>query len=356
MDCNYCVIMPKVLSNYVAELFEKAGMNKNDAQFQSETIVKTDMYGIGSHGVLRVPIYLERLLNNAIKANPETRIAKEAGAIEILDGDNGSGIIVAKRAMERAIEIAKKYNVGIVGVTNSNHFGAAGIYSRMAVQEGMVGISMTNVKPLIAAPGSSGPVVGNNPFSIAIPTYSNFPFVLDMSLSVVARGKFSLAIKKNEKIPTDWATDKYGRPTDDPQEAFDGYLLPLGGYKGLGLAYAVDMLSGLLTGGAFLDYVQSMYEKPLEPSFTSHMMMAVNVDAILGKDEIKGRVKYYHDTIKNAPMWQAGQELFFPGELEQMTYDKHAKEGIQIPTSIWNDLIELGQKLNVTYKLESLKN
>ena len=112
----------------------------------------------------------------------------------------------------------------------------------------MIGIAMTNVKPLIVAPGASVPVTGNNPIAFGIPTYGEFPFVLDMSLSVVAGGKLTLAIKKKEKIPMDWATDKNGRPTDDPQAAFDGYLLPMGGHKGLGLSYVVDILSGLITG------------------------------------------------------------------------------------------------------------
>ncbi|SDK99055.1 Ldh family oxidoreductase [Natronincola ferrireducens] len=352
MEKEVVIIDASVLQNYVQELFKSSRVNTEDSEFIAKALVDSNLYGIDSHGVMRVPIYIKRFLNKAVTLNPNFKFNNTGKAIEIMDGDNGSGIIVGKKAMEKAIELAKSFGVGVVGVKRSNHYGACAIYTRMAVEEGMVGISMTNVKPLIIAPGAEKPVVGNNPFSIAIPTYNDFPFMLDMALSVVAGGKLSLAIKKGEKIPKNWATDKNGRPTDDPKEAFAGYLLPMGEYKGLGLAYAIDMLSGLLTGAEFGYGVQSMYEKPEEPSHTGHMMIAINVDKIIGKDQIKERMKRYHDDLMNTPMWDENKKMYFPGELESILYKQRKEEGIPIPIKIHEELEELGRQLGFNKSLE----
>lgn len=215
------LVKAEELLSFVSELFEYAGMPEADAYFHAKALVDTDLWGISSHGVMRVPAYFARMQNGAVRVRPEIRKVSGEGALEVLDGDAGAGIIVGKHAMERAIELAKVHHIAAVGVRNSNHFGAGAIYARMAAEAGMIGIAMTNVLPLVTAPGASRPVVGNNPIAIAVPTYGEFPFCLDMALSKVAGGKLTLAIKRGEKIPTDWATDAEGRPTDDPKKAFD---------------------------------------------------------------------------------------------------------------------------------------
>lgn len=339
------------LQNYTSEIFKCAGMSEEDAKFQAKSLVTTNLWGVDSHGVMRVPIYAQRLQSKAINPRPDIKTIKGNNAFEVMEGDNGPGAIVAQKAMKRAIELAKKYSVGIVGVRNSNHFGAAALYSKLATDEGMVGIAMTNVKPLIVAPGASKPVAGNNPFAIGIPTFGDFPFMLDMSLSVVAGGKLSLAIKKGEKIPTHWATDKNGKPTDDPKEAFEGFLLPMGGFKGLGLAYAIDMLSGVLTGGYFSHQVKSMYENPEDPSLTSHMMIAINPEMIISKEELQLKMSEYIDNLKATPVWEENGELYLPGELEYRKSLKRKEEGINLPKKIYEDLIEWGNKLEVKGEL-----
>lgn len=344
----------KSLQSYTTEIFMCAGMNESDAEFQSKSLVTTNLWGVDSHGVMRVPIYAQRLLSKAINPNPNMKIVKGNNAFEVIEGDNGAGAIVAKKAMESAIELAKKFNVGVVGVRNSNHFGAAALYSKLATEQGMIGIAMTNVKPLIVAPGASKPVVGNNPFAIGIPTFGDFPFMLDMSLSVVAGGKLSLAIKKGEKIPTHWATDNKGKPTDDPKEAFEGFLSPMGGFKGLGLSYAIDMLSGVLTGGFFSHQVKSMYENPEDPSLTSHMMIVINPECVISKEELKERMTEYRNNLKNTPVWQENGELYLPGELEYLKSVQRKEEGINLPKKIYEDLIQWGSKLGVKGEL-SLK-
>jgi LDH2 family malate/lactate/ureidoglycolate dehydrogenase len=267
--------------------------------------------------------------------------------LEVLDGDDGLGFVVGRAAMQRAVELARQFNIGAVGAVRSNHFGAAALYARMAAEQGMVGIAMTNVMPNIVAPGGSQPITGNNPIAIAIPTFGEFPFVLDISLSNVAGGKLLLASKKGEKIPLDWATDREGRPTDDPAIGFAGFLLPVGGHKGLGLSYVVDILCGVLTGGAFQHQLKSMYKQPDEPSLTGHFMIALNPLALMSQQELQARMADFVQTIHGSPMWDSTRAMLLPGELEHRTALERQQSGIPLPASLHEELAALGRELGI---------
>lgn len=337
----------KSLENLVTGLYIKSGVAKEDAEYFSHTIIQSNLWGIDSHGIIRVPAYVARILCKAMNPDAEMIIINKAPAASIIDADGGIGVIAARKGMEIAIEHARKCGVGICGIINSNHFGAAALYTKMAVNEGMIGIAMTNVVPQMAASGSKAAVVGNNPISIAVPTYSDVPFTLDMSLSVVAGGKLRLAAAKGEKIPTNWAITKDGLPTDDPQEAVEGFWLPVGGYKGLGLAYVVDILSGLITGGAFADQVRSQIKKANEPSLTCHFMLAINIANFISKEEMKERMKYYHEFISAIPMSEGYSKLVFPGEIEVRTMNERINNGIPVPLTTIDELNSLAVKFGL---------
>ncbi len=339
------------LRAFLEELFTAGGMRPHEAAWYAETIVQANLWGIDSHGVIRVPTYFERILKNAINRNANIRTIRKAPAVTLTDADGAAGAVAGKIAMEQAIADARTHGIGVAGVVNSNHFGAAALYSRLAAEQGMVGISMTNVMPLIAAPGDKAPVVCNNPFSIAIPTYNDFPFLLDMSMSVVAGGKLHLAVARGEKIPYGWAVDRNGRPTDDPQKALDGFLLPIGGYKGLGLAYAVDILSGVITGGLFADQMRSMYHDPDVPSLTCHMMAALDLSAWIEPEEMRRRMAYYHDFIRHVPMAEGAPTLVFPGELEAQREKQRREKGIPVPISTLETLLRLKETHKILAKL-----
>jgi len=340
------------LHSFVSALFEKTGVSQDDSAFLAQSLVDINLWGIDSHGVLRVPIYVKRLKAGSCNPKPNIETLKSAITLEVLHGDDGPGQIVGRTAMVRAIELAKTYNVGIVGAIRSNHFGAAATFTRMAAAEGMLGVAMTNVVQNVVAPGGSKPIIGNNPFSIAVPTYGEFPFVLDISLSAVAGGKLLLASKKGEKIPLDWGTDKSGRPTDDPDEAFKGFLLPVGGHKGLGLAYAVEIMTAVLSGGVFLDAMKGMYKYPDDPSLTSHLMMAINISAIMEPDDLKERMADFTHKIHASPMWDESKEMLLPGELEYRSEQARKANGIPLPPQLFEDLTALGQELGVEQILE----
>lgn len=340
------------LHAFVAELFYKSGMPADDASFYAWSLVQTNLWGIDSHGVLRTKVYVERLRKGAVNPRPDIHKVRGSLAFEVLHGDDGAGPVVAKATMERAIALAGQFGVGAVGALRSNHFGAAALYARMAADAGMVGIAITNVVPNVVAPGGSKPVVGNNPLAVAIPTFGEFPFVLDISLSNVAGGKLLLASKKGERIPLDWATDNQGRPTDDPDLAFKGFLLPMGGYKGLGLAYAVDILCGVLTGGAFLDGMKGMYKFPDDPSLTGHFMVALQTEAVMPRAELEERMAAFVSKVKGSPMWDTSKEMLIPGELEHRTEQARRANGIPLPPALYDELIALGRELGATTTLE----
>lgn len=339
------------LKAFVEELFTAGGMRPQEAEWYAETIVQANLWGIDSHGVIRVPTYFRRILSDAIRCRAEIKTIRKAPAVTLVDADGAAGAVAGKIAMEQAIADAKIHGIGVAGVTNSNHFGAAALYSRLAAQQGMIGVSMTNVMPLIAAPGAKAAVVGNNPFSIAIPTYCDFPFLLDMSLSVVAGGKLHLAVAKGEKIPYGWGVDRNGQPTEDPQAAIDGFLLPIGGYKGLGLAYAVDILSGVITGGLFADQMRSMYHDPDVPSLTGHLMVAMDLSAWITLEEMKRRMEHYRSFIRSVPLAEGASPLVFPGEIEANQEKRRRVEGIPVPVSTLETLRELKEQYGVSATL-----
>ncbi len=352
---NTVLMRGDTVAAFTQELFQKAGMSEADAGYHADCLVKTNYWGIDSHGVIRIPAYFKRMLNGAINVNPDIRVIRGEGCLEVMDADAAAGFIGGRAGMERAMENAAKNGIAAVGMINSNHFGAGALYARMAAERGMIGIAMTNVKPLIVAPGATKPVTGNNPIAFGIPTYGDFPFVLDISLSVVAGGKLTLAIKKKEKIPMDWATDKDGRPTDDPQAAFDGYLLPMGGHKGLGLSYVVDILSGLITGGVFSQEMKSMYANPKDPSLTGHFFIAMDISKIISKEQMKERMALFKDRLKATPMWQEGAEMLLPGELEYRKEVERRRDGLPIPVTTYEELAQLAKEYDIKAPLTIIK-
>jgi L-2-hydroxycarboxylate dehydrogenase (NAD+) len=342
------------LEYFLSCLFQKTGMHEGDASYHAHALVLSNLWGIDSHGALRAPIYFKRLASRAINPTPHIKTLRGSRGLEVLDGDDGSGFIVGRQAMLRAIDLAKEYHIGMVSVVRSNHFGAAALYAQKAPEFGMVGIAMTSVGPNIVAPGGSKPIIGNNPIAVAIPTYQDFNFCLDISLSSVAGGKLLLASKKGEKIPLDWATDIEGRPTDDPDKAFAGFLLPMGGFKGLGLAYMVEILCGVINGGAYGEEILSMYKQPDDPSRTGHVMIAVNLEAIISRDEMAERMAAYIQRIKASPMWDPQGEMFLPGELEYRKAQARRREGVPLPANLYQELRVLAAENGVVETLEPI--
>ncbi len=319
-------------------VFLGLGLSPEHAGYAAHCLVQTNLWGVDSHGVIRLPIYAERLHNGAVNPAPAIRVERRFGGLARMNGDHGLGYIVGREAMATAISLATEHGLGSVAVRNSNHFGAAALFARQAAEAGMIGIAMSDTLPNMVGPGSRHAAVGNNPVAFAVPSFGGEPFVFDLSLSQVAGGKLLLAREKGEKIPLDWAVDRDGKPTDDPAAGFAGAFLPVGGHKGYGLALVVELLSGLLGGGAFLFDVGSMYKTPEAPSNTSHHMLAINPLALHEREDWTASFNKLRTTLKNVPMRDNGAPLIFPGELETACAARRSREGIPLPRSVRDEL------------------
>lgn len=336
----------ETLSRFVSEIIQDAGCNEEHSATMAECLVQTNLWGIDSHGVIRIPEYLERFRSGAMNAQPRVQTLRSGGGLEVLDADNSAGYIAGRAAMSRAIEIARDNAIAGVGIINSNHCGATALYARMAAGQGMVGIAMTNVAPNMVMPGVNTPITGNNPIAVAIPTFGEFPFALDISLSAVAGGKLLVAAKKGEKIPLGWATDKDGRPTTDAQAGFDGYLLPMGAHKGFGLSLMVDILCGVITGGSFQHQLKSMYRYPGDPSNTAHLMIVMNPLVLMDEGLLKNRMHDFFSTVKQTPVNEEGGEMLLPGEIEYRTECERKRDGIPLPAAVYEELVRIGNETN----------
>jgi LDH2 family malate/lactate/ureidoglycolate dehydrogenase len=334
------------LVRFVTAAFEDAGCPESEATDIAQCLVQTNLWGIDSHGVIRAPEYLARFRSGAMNATPDIRTIKSDGCLEILDADNSAGYLAGRSAMSRAIELAQNSAIAGVGIINSNHCGATALYARMAAAEGMVGIAMTNVAPNMVMPGASTPITGNNPIAVAIPTFGEFPFVLDISLSAVAGGKLLVAARNGEKIPLGWATDKDGRPTTDAQAGFEGYLLPMGAHKGFGLSLMVDILCGVISGGAFQNHIKSMYRYPDDPSKTAHLMLVMNPLALMPREQLKRRMQEFFETVKQTPVAEDCGEILIPGEIEYRTELERRSDGIPLPAAVFDELTQIGNEID----------
>lgn len=338
----------KQLETFLCELFLKSSMNENDASYAAKCLVKTNLWGIDSHGVLRMPIYLKRLLAKVVNPNPNIKMIKDDGSVMALyDADSALGYISGRFGMNLAIEKAKKYGISFILIKNSNHYGAASLYTTEAAKEGLIGISTTNVIPNIGMKGNKKPSVGNNPIAMAAPIGGDFPFSLDISLSSVSGGKLLLAAKKGEKIPKDWAVTKEGFETDNPQLGFDGFLLPMGLHKGFGLALFVDLITGVLSGSAFLKEIKSMYKFQDDPSLTTHMFSVIDPTYFIGKEVYQKNIEEWKMSVYSTEMVDASQRQIIPGEIEYNTEKARKKDGIPIPNDLKDELLGVAKNLDV---------
>lgn len=340
-------IKPEDLIQFTQAVYESEGVPREDAYLAADTLVQAELWGHPSHGLLRLAWYYARLRSGAMKPVTNTFLAVDSNAIAVLDGGDGIGQVVAKKAIEESIERAKRHSVGIVSVRNSNHFGTCMYHTRMGANNGCISILMSNGGPTMAPWGGRQKKIGTNPWSIAVPGGKHGPVVMDMANSGVARGKIYLAQKRRQAIPNDWAIDKDGRPTTDPQAAIEGFILPMAGHKGYVMGVMVDILSGVLSGGAFLDQVHGPYD-PVNKSGAGHLAISLNVSAFQPLAEFEQRIDEYIHSLKDVPLAEGYQQVYFPGEMEAQADAQNRRLGLLLPEdtllSLKQVAIESGQE------------
>lgn len=327
------------------KIFLAAGAPLEEACLVSEFLVKANLAGHDSHGIIRVIQYVNDIEKGIIKPGANIEIVNETPSTAILNGNWGFGQVVAKRAMDLAIEKAKRNAISVVCVYNCNHIGRLADYAVMASENDMIGVVMANSIKIVAPFGGRERMLSTGPICFAFPSYLEFPLVIDIATSVVAEGKVRVALHKGEKIPLGWIIDKDGNPSNNPKDLYDGgAILPLGGdehgHKGFGLGLAIEILSGILTGAG------CAYEETKRGNGV--FFEVINVERFMPVEEFKRRVSDLVKVIKGSKTRPGFKEILIPGEPEYLTEKVRLRDGIYVPEKTWEEIVNLAKKLGLS--------
>ena len=347
------------LRSFTERVFLTMGCSDADATLAADVLLRSDLRGIDSHGVARLTGYVRLWEKKRINAQPVIKVVHETATTATVDGDGGLGLVVAPFAMKLAMEKAATYGSGWVAVKNSNHFGIAGYHALLAVEQDMIGISMTNASPLVAPTYSSERLLGTNPMCYAFPAGKYPAVVVDMATAAAANGKLEIAQRTNESIPEGWAQDKNGQPTTDPHALKNGgSLLPLGSdkdhgsHKGYGLGATVDILSAVLSGANYGPWVPpfvAFLEPPTDPvdEGIGHFFGAMRIDGFRPAEDFKNHLDNWIERFKSSGTIDPEKKVVIPGEPEFAAEIARKKNGIPLVDAVVNDLNELAVKLGI---------
>lgn len=337
----------------LTEIFENLGVPQEDAKKEAEILSDADLRGVDTHGVLLVPRYVKKFKNNLFNPRPNKKVVKETETTLVLDADNGMGHISAAWAMELCNQKAKQCGTAFATLKNANHTGAMAYYAEMAARQDLIGFSVTDTGANLAPWGGTKAMLGNNPFSIGIPADKHYPIVLDMAISMVAKGKVIKAAASGNKIPEGWVTDSKGNPLTDPElivgpmeKRVPFLLTPIGGVKGSGILIVTTILAGILSGtenfGPNLPNFGSQFEK------IQHLgcfFGAINPANFLPVDEFKIKVDAFIDVLKTCDLAEWTDAIYMPGEIEFGQREKRIKEGILMLKNVWDELQQILDEL-----------
>ena len=329
----------KKLHLIVKNIFKKHKLSSNHAKICADALINAELVGAPSHGLSRLKMYCDRINKKVINPKPKIKIKKISKSITHIDANNSIGFVAADIGIKKAISNAKKTGIGLVGIKNSGHYGLSGYYAEQAVKKNLIVMCFTNPPPAIAPHGAKKSLFGTNPICFGTPTASKIPFILDTSVSVINRGKIRVAARTDKKIPEGVALDKFGKPTTDAKKALSGVQLPIAGFRGSGLAWMVDILSGVLTGGNHGGKVKDPFDDFSGPQNIGHLFIAIKPNLFIGNynERIKENIK----RIKRLPKIKGVKEILYPGQNKHRRYKKNLNKKINIPTNIAKDLKKL---------------
>jgi len=336
----------EVAFNFAVECFKAVGISVAHAEVCARGLVEADLCGVDTHGIQRLPVYIGRLQKGLINDSPNISIDLITPACARIDGDDGMGFVVAREAMARSIELTDAFGFSICGILRSTHFGMARLYIEQAVSEGLIGIVMTNASPSLPPWGGRTPILGTSPLAIGVPGPTiEKHFLLDMAPSVAARGKIRKAMRAGESIPKGWALDREGNETTDPSKALEGVVLPIGGPKGSGIAMALDLLCGVVTGAGFGGGVGDQFSMFDRPQNVGHFMITIKPDLFVDSEVFYSRMTKWVNTIQNVKKANGVEKIYLPGEIESETRAKRLEQGITYLSSDVNSLNDLARSL-----------
>ncbi|MEO8739157.1 MAG: Ldh family oxidoreductase [Casimicrobiaceae bacterium] len=344
-------VAPQVLRDIVAAVFSSCAMRAADARLLADALVDADLRGIHSHGVLRVPDYVAKLLTGGVDPRGTPRIVSERGAVLVADGGNSMGQVGATFAMGLAIARARDTGVAVVTLRGSNHCGAMDRYARMALAEDMIGIATTNALPTMAPWGGADKLIGINPLAFAAPAGTEKPFVLDMAFGATAHGKMRVYAQKGHALPEGWAFDSDGLPTTDVAKALTGLIRPIGEFKGVGLALMTGILSAVLSGAAYGEVYGNMVDGAVAGA-DGQFFMALDIRAFEQIDRFKSRIDALVCAVRSSRRAPGVDRLYVPGEMEFDFATERKHNGIPLNDRTLGDIAIVARERGVAVPAE----
>jgi len=328
------------LKTIIKKIFIKYNLSKDHASISADALINAELVGAYGHGLSRLKMYCDRISKKVINPKAKIKVKKISQSIAHVDGNNSIGFVAADIAIKTAISNAKKTGIGLVAVKNSGHYGLSGYYAEQAVKKGLMVMVFTNAPPAVAPHGALKSLFGTNPICFGTPTGSKVPFILDTSISMINRGKIRVAAREGTKIPEGVALDKFGKPTIDAKKALEGVQLPIAGFRGSGLAWMVDILSGVLTGGNHAGRVKDPFTDFSGPQNIGHLFFVLKPNLFVGNSFNK-RIKDNIKTIKKLPKIKGLKEILYPGQSKFNRYKNNLKKEIKITKNVQEDLNSL---------------
>lgn len=341
------VTLPQ-LTQFIARAFKAVGMPATDADKAADLMAQADLMGKDAHGVFRLPQYIQRIKAGGLNVAPTFRLIEDRTSTALIDGDNGLGHLVMNHAADLAMNKAEKSGIAWVGARHSNHAGPAALYAMKPLKRDMIGIyvavgSANHLPPW----GGTEMLISTNPIAFAIPSGENPPIVLDMATTVAAYGKVKTAAQRGETMPEGWMIDKNGNPLTDPTRASEGFLLPIGGPKGYGLALVFGILAGTLNGAAFGRDVIDFNADDTTTTNTGHFVIALDIKAFADPALFKTGIDKVWDEMKSSPRLPGVDGVRLPGEGLAKTMLERQASGMPIPNPLRKKLDDLADKIGI---------
>jgi LDH2 family malate/lactate/ureidoglycolate dehydrogenase len=328
------------LKKLIKEIFIKHKLSKTHSIICADALINAELVGAPSHGLSRLKMYCDRINRKVINPKPKIKIKKISNSISHVDANNSIGFVAADIAVKTAIKNAKKTGIGLVAVKNSGHYGLSGYYAEQAVKKNLMVLVFTNAPPAVAPHGALKSLFGTNPICFGTPTGSKVPFILDTSISMINRGKIRVAAREGKKIPQGVALDKNGKLTTDPKKALEGVQLPIAGFRGSGLAWMVDILSGVFTGGNHAGRVKDPFTDFSGPQNIGHLFFVMKPNLFVGNN-FNNRITENIKIIKKLPKIKGVKEILYPGQSKFQRFKNNLKKEIKITKTIFDDLKKL---------------
>ena len=328
-----------ILRSKIIQIFKKHKLSKKHSKICADYLIKAELVEAKSHGLTRLKMYCDRINKKLINPKPKIKLKRISSSISYIDADNGIGFVSGDIGISQAIKNAKKTGIGLVAVKRSSHFGLSSFYAEQAVKKNLMVFCFTNAPPALAPYGARKSLFGTNPICFGAPT-GKVPFILDTSTTIINRGKIRHAYKMGKNIPYGVALNKLGKITTNAKEALNGTQLPIAGFKGSGLAWMVDILSGVLTGSSHGGKTKDPFDNFSGPQNVGHLFLTIDPKIFIGSRYIK-EIKKNIGLVKKLPKAKGFGSILYPGERKNKLYKKNLIRDISISKKILQELNEL---------------